>query len=174
MCGEHEKILLYGDAIPGSSPHVRGAPCHPAAVRHRRGIIPACAGSTFQSVTVTLTSRDHPRMCGEHRSHVRLRIRVSGSSPHVRGAPSADFSTMLPGGIIPACAGSTSANCRQRKNARDHPRMCGEHLWNGLRRNGVTGSSPHVRGAQNKRKHGIILDGIIPACAGSTSAQDYK
>ena len=26
MCGEHEKILLYGDAIPGSSPHVRGAP----------------------------------------------------------------------------------------------------------------------------------------------------
>ena len=46
MCGEHTPFAAAAEAIPGSSPHVRGA-------HHRRGefvfawgIIPACAGST--------------------------------------------------------------------------------------------------------------------------------
>ena len=47
--------------------------------------------------------------------------------------------------------------------------MCGEHLVDGDRNRLGRGSSPHVRGAQDKRKHGIILGGIIPACAGSTN-----
>ena len=46
MCGEHEKILLYGDAIPGSSPHVRGALTVWDKPEYIGGIIPACAGST--------------------------------------------------------------------------------------------------------------------------------
>ena len=107
MCGEHEKILLYGDAIPGSSPHVRGAPRHPAAVRHRRGIIPACAGSTLWTSPWARRAWDHPRMCGEHRA-VRAAVgHIPGSSPHVRGAHRPPTVGRRAHGIIPACAGST-------------------------------------------------------------------
>ena len=66
MCGEHEKILLYGDAIPGSSPHVRGALWFSEFFVYSDGIIPACAGSTLHDATHGVTA--------------------GGSSPHVRGA----------------------------------------------------------------------------------------
>ena len=32
-------------------------------------------------------------------------------------------------GIIPAYAGSTKAKRAAQRLARDHPRICGEHLW---------------------------------------------
>ena len=175
----------------GSSPHARGAPrvsrpssCggkdHPRMRgEHKRlqinrkkvlRIIPACAGSTR-----TRAPRDSS---------------VSGSSPHARGAR--DFDNLeeptcwdhprMRGehppraearaqgvGIIPACAGSTGAReshsqgstgssphargARSDSNAifirnRDHPRMRGEHV------EGLHGRA--------------LLEGIIPACAGST------
>ena len=57
----------------------------------------------------------------------------------------------------------------RRRRRRDHPRMCGEHphflrfLGCGL------GSSPHVRGAPVGLRLVFQAEGIIPACAGSTS-----
>ena len=86
MCGEHEKILLYGDAIPGSSPHVRGALDSGVNQVERTGIIPACAGSTGLSPVFLSVSWDHPRMCGEHFLNVVDMASATGSSPHVRGA----------------------------------------------------------------------------------------
>ena len=94
--------------------------------------------------------RDHPRMRGEHDG--------------VLAGEGADF------GIIPACAGSTT------------------FAWGTARR--MPGSSPHARGApvpvasrgRGPRDHprmrgehvalklyAILTNGIIPACAGSTS-----
>ena len=87
MCGEHEKILLYGDAIPGSSPHVRGAPFICSCSSFISGIIPACAGSTFRLSRVVVWRGDHPRMCGEHVLYIGNVTGREGSSPHVRGAP---------------------------------------------------------------------------------------
>ena len=54
---------------------------------------------------------------------------------------------------------------------RDHPRMCGEHLPESAICGHSRGSSPHVRGAQNLLPIMQDLDGIIPACAGSTCAR---
>ena len=153
------------------------------------GIIPACAGSTGQSLR---------RSCGSR-----------GSSPHVRGAQVADEAVSLEPGIIPACAGSTERAGRSGSVARDHPRMCGEH--SGLSERAVPrpgiipacagstnvdtstctyigdhprmcgehssrkaflfasmGSSPHVRGARVHQRPPRSRTGIIPACAGST------
>ena len=135
------------------------------------GIIPACAGSTALEIVAEIrdygssphargaprprtsratSPRDHPRMRGEHPEVPR----------HPAGAG---------GGIIPACAGSTcsvvtvcfitegssphargaQASERQHtEDARDHPRMRGEH------RPVIQAVLPAV--------------GIIPACAGST------
>ena len=58
------------------------------------------------------------------------------------------------------------------RQTRDHPRMCGEHAGQLLSVRHETGSSPHVRGAQdgNQCDHGKL--GIIPACAGSTIKPD--
>ena len=170
MCGEHRSIVGIGVACQGSSPHVRGA-LNPATPEiDQTGIIPACAGSTTPSQPTHLTSRDHPRMCGEHCRPSSAIMSAAGSSPHVRGAPQDYVSRYGYRGIIPACAGSTYLTTKSAASLRDHPRMCGEHvsLTNVL--TGVSGSSPHVRGARCQVGDEVGYFGIIPACAGSTEA----
>ena len=132
----------------GSSPHARGARCLRRDREHRRGIIPACAGSTSLTCFRVMTRRDHPRMRGEHKYYI--------------------IKTMRRAGIIPACAGSTTARAGIWFARRDHPRMRGEHLQRVTRVCGVPGSSPHARGARNGHIKTDGSAGIIPACAGST------
>ena len=107
MCGEHLDAEFMLASTSGSSPHVRGALGAHGARRRVRGIIPACAGSTCFTTTAGYSSRDHPRMCGEHTSMIGFAAMTAGSSPHVRGAPSASAVSLPSNGIIPACAGST-------------------------------------------------------------------
>ena len=128
MCGEHSSSVMW-------SPF-------------RRGIIPACAGSTHPQDLPLPTFRDHPRMCGEHAITLPGGGLFSGSSPHVRGALYFELTIAAPAGIIPACAGSTLRG-----------RAC---------RGDKRGSSPHVRGAPDRVLPDASKPGIIPACAGST------
>ena len=169
MCGEHRSIVGIGVACQGSSPHVRGArrPRQPGI--RPNGIIPACAGSTQVRLRRRPWTEDHPRMCGEHDAVPELSACDSGSSPHVRGALSCRNCLRLDCGIIPACAGSTSAVRPSIMVATDHPRMCGEHLEPSPVQNSTAGSSPHVRGARSTCWALTRSAGIIPACAGSTS-----
>ena len=170
MCGEHKSMAFCVGTLRGSSPHVRGALVWSCPYCGHSGIIPACAGSTRYSTTGKQGRRDHPRMCGEHGGvnnynnptlgsspHVRgapcclVRTTPSwGSSPHVRGAPVVHGLLDGLGGIIPACAGSTTPPAQDRHATRDHPRMCGEHIQRVLRRIAEQGSSPHVRGARSR------------------------
>ena len=46
--------------------------------------------------------------------------------------------------------------------------MCGEHLRLGFLLGLLGGSSPHVRGTLFKYRIRVLVDGIIPACAGNT------
>ena len=71
-------------------------------------------------------------------------------------------------GIIPACAGSTDGVHGQLVRHGDHPRMCGEHPVVASFSLSLSGSSPHVRGAQGFPALAVHVAGIIPACAGST------
>ena len=107
-------------------------------------------------------------MCGEHFIISARGLGKTGSSPHVRGALRPSATIGLGCGIIPACAGSTLFCHRFFGRFRDHPRMCGEHLPESAICGHSRGSSPHVRGAQNLLPIMQDLDGIIPACAGST------
>ena len=155
------------------------------------GIIPACAGSTGLAGDTRRSHRDHPRMRGEHLRPNPTSATDPGSSPHARGARVADLQGELLGGIIPACAGSTrwkrhwawlppriipacagSTPFRTRfpPPARDHPRMRGEHLGNACDLINPWGSSPHARGARQPVGARDALNGIIPACAGSTDS----
>ena len=52
---------------------------------------------------------------------------VWGSSPRARGALLRWLATRVPGGIIPACAGSTGVGLLPGDAEQDHPRVRGEH-----------------------------------------------
>ena len=78
----------------------------------------------------------------------------SGSSPHTRGARSAGVSGAFNRRIIPAYAGSTSCPHGPSPHFLDHPRIRGEHVYRTSVRDEIPGSSPHTRGAhQRRRKH---------------------
>ena len=147
---------------------MRGARDHHGRHAGRRGIIPACAGSTLPPTCRGWRAWDHPRMCGEHGNRLPCGRPKPGSSPHVRGARGLTRSAVRLCGIIPACAGSTTVKGLEGIDVWDHPRMCGEHDMSYATVRFGRGSSPHVRGARPLRTPGGWRRGIIPACAGST------
>ena len=132
------------------------------------GIIPACAGSTASLTFAKLLKEDHPRMRGEHPPPPRTLSLNAQSSPHARGAPLENVLVVVAIGIIPACAGSTTARRCPACATWDHPRMRGEHLKITSAKWLIVGSSPHARGALIDHKDRLLVVGIIPACAGST------
>ena len=169
MRGEHHVVEAAQDPDAESSPHARGALVHRVPAQVRDGIIPACAGSTMSGVLYQNATGDHPRMRGEHVLEHPGCLYVTGSSPHARGARLLEVGGGLLDGIIPACAGSTVPTGRAASPTWDHPRMRGEHERGSARRLGAAGSSPHARGALRPRIGSALLQGIIPACAGSTT-----
>ena len=168
-CGEHDRIREKYGSRTGSSPLVRGARRQTCRGSSDGRIIPARAGSTAWNAQVCPAVRDHPRSCGEHCELGEGYCLIKGSSPLVRGALSANLSSLWPSRIIPARAGSTGS-CRVTKyRTQDHPRSCGEHISFSVWISGTAGSSPLVRGAPVGRKAELGEAGIIPARAGSTA-----
>ena len=126
-CGEHLSLRFLFIPELGSSPRMRGALVdHGHDLRVAR-IIPAEAGSTTRSNGAPRPRGDHPRGCGEHSGLLRVAIRLSGSSPRMRGAPRHLQTGDHPGGIIPADAGNTTSCFAPLTFDQDHPRGCGEH-----------------------------------------------
>ena len=146
--GEHTSLVKGFSLWRGSSPHTRGALLDHHAGHLGPGIIPAYAGSTPRAGAAARSRRDHPRIRGEHALYDNVFAKLSGSSPHTRGALHVPLE--LPGlpGIIPAYAGSTTWRCRYRRACRDHPRIRGEHMFAKTIVNSDAGSSPHTRGAR--------------------------
>ena len=167
--GEHQRLRDENQSLKGSSPHTRGA--RRRQYRHDgcRGIIPAYAGSTSIARFCVRSSRDHPRIRGEHEPDSLAVMLYMGSSPHTRGAQVQGRVFVQGQGIIPAYAGSTARKARARRTERDHPRIRGEHHY--LLNDDISspGSSPHTRGALLDFLQLALHVGIIPAYAGSTS-----
>ena len=168
MCGEHACASNQAYDDPGSSPRVRGTLRGARRVEGAEGIIPACAGNTSTPRALSLGSRDHPRVCGEHATSAVTVRPWPGSSPRVRGTLQFDYHPRVRLGIIPACAGNTRVTGRRRGWTGDHPRVCGEHLWYLESLAIGAGSSPRVRGTHQDAVRHQVIAGIIPACAGNT------
>ena len=167
--GEHRRSwppAMHGE---GSSPRARGALKARPAVLGCVGIIPACAGSTMRGEQVGALGGDHPRVRGEHSDPGCAPHTRAGSSPRARGAQLDLRAVLRQVGIIPACAGSTTASISSAPQVRDHPRVRGEHTPRTAPKYSKAGSSPRARGAPLRDDPGVLLAGIIPACAGSTS-----
>ena len=158
----------------GSSPRVRGTLEQPVLAGLHAGIIPACAGNTFVVLSLHIYSRDHPRVCGEHQRRQGNSLLGRGSSPRVRGTLAWLLSVHGASGIIPACAGNTWQIGGSDMGVRDHPRVCGEHHDGPHVRGRHCGSSPRVRGTRFLRSVESGPPGIIPACAGNTTAMTWS
>ena len=107
-------------------------------------------------------------MRGEHLTARTEALNNKGSSPHARGTPIGRITSLISGGIIPACAGNTDTTNRQANLDGDHPRMRGEHYDAVQKMVNQKGSSPHARGTRLAAAREHRLYGIIPACAGNT------
>ena len=70
-------------------------------------------------------------------------------------------------GIIPACAGNATPAFFIIGATRDHPRVCGECVHRRRPPRHGVGSSPRVRGMQERTTVDHAITGIIPACAGN-------
>ena len=83
-------------------PHIFAIP-----ERDTPGITPACAGTTKSRNANVRHSKDHPRVCGNHRDVRCFEIADVGSPPRVREPPVGAVVTLFITGITPACAGTT-------------------------------------------------------------------
>ena len=125
---------------------MRGTPFAGKFAALERGIIPAYAGNTLELLGSYPHAWDHPRVCGEHVSHILLTGTVEGSSPRMRGTRTFQNGHSQRVGIIPAYAGNTATYSTEDTNIRDHPRVCGEHAASSRLSTSRTGSSPRMRG----------------------------
>ena len=107
VCGEHFKVAIERLNSWGSSPRMRGTLVEHDLPSWLEGIIPAYAGNTGPPIVWLSCRRDHPRVCGEHTSGVRVTRMVRGSSPRMRGTPEDRQGRVDWSGIIPAYAGNT-------------------------------------------------------------------
>ena len=149
---------------------MRGTQCEDLPERQGHGIIPAYAGNTSDCRGCGHRSRDHPRVCGEHRALKLDQANFKGSSPRMRGTLGGAFALLLEVGIIPAYAGNTISITEYGKQLRDHPRVCGEHLRRTRLATTLSGSSPRMRGTLDGTTVQHLVPGIIPAYAGNTDA----
>ena len=149
VCGEHPPYLANLALFLGSSPRVRGTQTSNRRNCRAPGIIPACAGNTFNRPPSRFRQRDHPRVCGEHAADICENPEDTGSSPRVRGTRKSPSNRLRWLGIIPACAGNTIVVCHHLGGRRDHPRVCGEHGLTSSTSALARGSSPRVRGTRS-------------------------
>ena len=168
VCGEHTCSALAVPVTRGSSPRMRGTRVQQFASTLQHGIIPAYAGNTRYPPYCPQAVPDHPRVCGEHPRAPIMKFHGAGSSPRMRGTPTCADYEIPWRGIIPAYAGNTQDSGILRRFSRDHPRVCGEHLWLSQCAALRAGSSPRMRGTLNQLYISAQRKWIIPAYAGNT------
>ena len=131
-------------------------------------ITPSDAGKTELRVGCGYNIWDHPRGCGENSRPARVGGRLDGSPPRMRGKPRRCRTRKRPRRITPAGAGKTLSVLLTPSAFQDHPRRCGENVFDGDASYRHLGSPPQVRGKLYTIKPFSANVGITPAGAGKT------
>ncbi len=155
----------------GSSPRMRGTPQDAPDALDPGRIIPAHAGNSYPTPPGSREPPDHPRACGELGQQPSRDRRSTGSSPRMRGTRRTVRRQVGFDRIIPAHAGNSARSAVSRDRAPDHPRACGELLYNRLLRSNSDGSSPRMRGTRIAHEIFRRDPRIIPAHAGNSLAK---
>ena len=130
--------------------------------------IPAYAGKTLRNLTRVHQAEEHPRVCGENPLFTRIRPRVVGTSPRMRGKPGALEELFVNPRNIPAYAGKTMPMATRMPPMAEHPRVCGENCVAGFTLVWVAGTSPRMRGKPWSPAVLFYAFRNIPAYAGKT------
>ena len=168
-CGERRVAAAVVRRGSGSSPRVRGTLSPSELRRLLARFIPASAGNALPAVRRSKVGSVHPRECGE-RAFVLIKLgKRVGSSPRVRGTPTAANHDRLADRFIPASAGNASRRNRRSRRGAVHPRECGErYVWPG-HAGFAAGSSPRVRGTRCYVRPRDSIPRFIPASAGNAT-----
>ena len=130
----------------GSSPLTRGKHTFGQCPLLYLGLIPAHAGKTTWTSSVSWRRRAHPRSRGENVVDRKPQMSMTGSSPLTRGKLHAVGGELSRDGLIPAHAGKTARQGRASRSPRAHPRSRGENLATTDLTELQMGSSPLTRG----------------------------
>ena len=146
VCGE--KSFCTGQSVRrrGSPPRVRGKVPAPLCCCFLRGITPACAGKSIRSAPSSVLFGDHPRVCGEKGLVKLVNCLAQGSPPRVRGKVNAFSPPLSKRWITPAYAGKSIVFLSIQVRSKDHPRVCGEKLYDLQFSAYQAGSPPRMRG----------------------------
>jgi len=131
-CGEQPPDPINRAGFSGSPPPLRGTAY---LIYHRPAfprITPAPAGNRYPGRQNPGITGDHPRPCGEQLYSVSAVDMVTGSPPPLRGTAAFKPIPGREGGITPAPAGNRCKSRSQRKPRQDHPRPCGEQIYETL------------------------------------------
>ena len=159
----------FASRFAGSSPRMRGKLLHAGLQLAQHRIIPAHAGQTDLPILPPLPNADHPRACGANVGRVHVHELQCGSSPRMRGKPTACRRSAARMRIIPAHAGQTVSNSSRTSARSDHPRACGANPALSVMTAAPAGSSPRMRGKLGFGFDSFRQRRIIPAHAGQTS-----
>ena len=166
--GENKQAQANAPKVLGSSPLTRGKPSAHACVDEDSGLIPAHAGKTARSHTMSSRVRAHPRSRGENAAATHTPPIRDGSSPLTRGKRGLSATLRVRRGLIPAHAGKTSNAEMKPAWCVAHPRSRGENSGGCEPPQLPRGSSPLTRGKRRTRGREVGFDRLIPAHAGKT------
>ena len=171
VCGENRVPVMMCTVLRGTSPRMRGKPFAWSARIFGERNIPAYAGKTRYANICWLTPKEHPRVCGENSSQLRLPNPQRGTSPRMRGKLAEVKNAMTGGRNIPAYAGKTTCCSAVTSMPAEHPRVCGENMVVLNVQTVGNGTSPRMRGKRSDQVKGQHLSRNIPAYAGKTESQ---
>ena len=132
------------------------------------GLIPAHAGKTPLTASLSISRPAHPRSRGENSYAATIAAMFAGSSPLTRGKPPDLKTASIAPGLIPAHAGKTYLQRLQRSETGAHPRSRGENTSRTTPMDRRWGSSPLTRGKPRRLAPWLGCPRLIPAHAGKT------
>jgi hypothetical protein len=169
VCGDDLRAERGQPAERGKTPRVRGRPVGAAVAAGAPGKTPACAGTTAPGISVTSSSEEDPRVCGDDGATKASIYAQTGRPPRVRGRRVDDRAAPHLQGKTPACAGTTLSIPDRPTSAREDPRVCGDDETTQAVTLCHGGRPPRVRGRRDVVGGAYPDRGKTPACAGTTS-----
>ena len=174
VCGEKCRQGGTSIACNGSPPRMRGKGINQRDSRVAMRITPAYAGKRLLRQLRHITSRDHPRVCGEKVGPVGCVSGWLGSPPRMRGKVWHGVALADGHRITPAYAGKSCIYRSTTSISWDHPRVCGEKSFKTSTSCWSKGSPPRMRGKGCACAQCASGGGITPAYAGKSPSQPYR